>query len=78
MITIQYFIFYESNGGVFNFPICLRLRPGKETNTVYSTKLISPEIRVLYILFPTVTKLIDGCTIYQHGNTIVMITNKSE
>ena len=30
-----------------NFQFCL---PGKETNTVYSTKLISPETRFLYTL----------------------------
>ena len=45
------------------FQFYLLLRPGKETNTVYSTKLISPETRFLYILFPTITKLIHG-TVY--------------
>ena len=60
------------------FQLCLLLRPGKETNTVYSTKLISPETRFLYILIPTITKLIHGCSVNQHGNTIVMITNKSK
>ena len=35
------------------FQFYLLLRPGKETNTVYSTKLISPETRFRYILFPT-------------------------
>ena len=42
------------------FQFCLLLRPGKETNTVYSTKLISPETRFLYILFPTITKGIEN------------------
>ena len=76
MIPIQYFIFHKSHGSVFNLPILFAL--GKETNTVYSTKLISPETRFRYILFPTITKLMHGCTVYLCGNTIVMITNKSE
>ena len=45
MILMQYFIFYKSHGSnVFNFPILLVLAgPGKETTTVYATKLIFPE-----------------------------------
>ena len=39
------------------FQFCLLLRAGKETNTVYSTQLISPETAFLSILFPTITKL---------------------
>ena len=46
------------------FQLCLLLRPGKETNTVYSTKLISPETRFLYILFLTITKLMHDRRVY--------------
>ena len=51
MILMQYFIFYKSHGSnVFNFPILLVLAgPGKETTTVYATKLISPETGLLNI-----------------------------
>ena len=52
MILMQYFlIFYKSHGSnVFNFPILLVLAgPGKETTTVYATKLISPETGFLNI-----------------------------
>ena len=53
MILMQYFIFYKSHGSnVFNFPILLVLAgPGKETTTVYATKLISPETAFLNIFF---------------------------
>ena len=53
MILMQYFIFYKSHGSnVFNFPILLVLAgPGKETTTVYATKLISPETGFLDIFF---------------------------
>ena len=45
------------------FQFCLLLRAGKETNTVYSTQLISPETTFLSILFPTITKLTHGCIV---------------
>ena len=62
---MQYLIFYKSNGSnVFNCPILLYLAgPGKETTTVYATKLISPKAGFLNIFFPTTTNLIDGCTV---------------
>ena len=51
MIPMQYFILYKSHGSnVFNFPILFVLAgPGKETTTVYATKLISPETGFLNI-----------------------------
>ena len=53
MILKQNFIFYKSHGSnVFNFPILHVLAgPGKETSTVYATKLISPETGFLTIFF---------------------------
>ena len=53
MILMQYFIFYKLHGSnVFNFPILLVLAgPGKETTTVYATKLISPETGFLNVFF---------------------------
>ena len=67
ILLMQYFIFYKSHGSnVFNFPILFVLAgPGKETTTVYATKLISPETRFLDIFFPTTTNLIHGL---QFGN----------
>ena len=53
IILMQYFIFYKSHGSnVFNGPILLVLSgPGKETATVYATKLISPETEFLNIFY---------------------------
>ena len=58
MILMQYFIFYKSHSSnVFNFPILLVLAgPGKETTTVYATKLIFPETGFLDVFFLTTTQ----------------------